>query len=186
MCMMFCLHIPCVSNALKPAVGARDHRTGVTGGCEPPCGCWKLNPGLLQEPQILWISEPSVRFPLIQALKQTSLASEQTCFTFAAGSTCSPSYRHQSNRQREWDGKLRGTGQPCIPAPMPNGDQHSPSSQSLSRTIQRALEYRLGEKIYLVLHQHFVGLLAHSTVAMDMTRTSAKDTGHPPRNTTAP
>lgn len=100
MCMMFLPSCTmCVSNALKPAVGARDHRTGVTGGCEPPCGCWKLNPGLLQEPQMLWISEPSVRFPLIQALKQTSLASEQTCFTFAAGSTCSPSYRQTPIKQ---------------------------------------------------------------------------------------
>lgn len=28
-------------------------RTGVTGGCEPPCECWEQNSGPLQEHQVL-------------------------------------------------------------------------------------------------------------------------------------
>jgi hypothetical protein len=29
--------------------GVGSHGTGVTGGCEPPCGCWELDLGPLQE-----------------------------------------------------------------------------------------------------------------------------------------
>ena len=28
--------------------------TGVTGGCEPLCGCWELNPGPLEEQLVLF------------------------------------------------------------------------------------------------------------------------------------
>lgn len=28
-------------------------RTDTADGCEPPCGCWQLNSGLLQEQQAL-------------------------------------------------------------------------------------------------------------------------------------
>ena len=28
------------------------------GGCEPPCGCWDLNSGLLEEQPVLLTAEP--------------------------------------------------------------------------------------------------------------------------------
>lgn len=31
---------------------------------EPPCGCWKLRPGALQEQQVLLSTEPSIYSPL--------------------------------------------------------------------------------------------------------------------------
>ena len=33
--------------------GVRSPRTGVTGGCELPCGCWELNSGPLEEEHVL-------------------------------------------------------------------------------------------------------------------------------------
>ena len=39
-------------------------RTGDTDGCEPPCGCWEMNLGPLQEPQVLLTAEPFLQ-PLI-------------------------------------------------------------------------------------------------------------------------
>jgi hypothetical protein len=39
------------------------HQNGVsdliTGGCEPPCGCWDLNSGPLKEQSVLLPAEPS-------------------------------------------------------------------------------------------------------------------------------
>ena len=37
----------------------RSLKTGVTDGCELPCGCWKLNPGPLKDQPKLLITEPS-------------------------------------------------------------------------------------------------------------------------------
>ena len=48
----------CVLAALRGQKRASDPRTGVMGGCELPCGCWKLNSGPLQE-QVLLNAEPS-------------------------------------------------------------------------------------------------------------------------------
>ena len=31
----------------------------ITDGCEPPCGCWELNSGLLEEQSVLFTAEPS-------------------------------------------------------------------------------------------------------------------------------
>jgi hypothetical protein len=33
----------------------------VTDGCEPPCGCWELNSGSLEEQSLLFTSEPWCR-----------------------------------------------------------------------------------------------------------------------------
>ena len=33
----------------------------ITGGCEPPCGCWELNSGPLEEQPVLLTSEPSLQ-----------------------------------------------------------------------------------------------------------------------------
>lgn len=35
--------------------------TGVTEGCELPCGCWKLNLGRLEEHPVLLRAEPPLR-----------------------------------------------------------------------------------------------------------------------------
>jgi hypothetical protein len=37
-------------------------------GCEPPCGCWKLNTGLLKEQSVLLTPEPSLQ-PTFEFLK---------------------------------------------------------------------------------------------------------------------
>ena len=31
----------------------------ITDGCEPPCGCWELNSGPLEEQSVLLTTEPS-------------------------------------------------------------------------------------------------------------------------------
>ena len=31
----------------------------ITDGCEPPCGCWELNSGPLEEQAVLLTAEPS-------------------------------------------------------------------------------------------------------------------------------
>ncbi|XP_060240758.1 E3 ubiquitin-protein ligase NEDD4 isoform X1 [Meriones unguiculatus] len=33
----------------------------VTDGCEPPCGCWELNPGSLEEEHVLFTTEPCLQ-----------------------------------------------------------------------------------------------------------------------------
>jgi hypothetical protein len=33
----------------------------ITDGCEPPCGCWELNSGPLQEQSLLLTTEPSLQ-----------------------------------------------------------------------------------------------------------------------------
>jgi hypothetical protein len=32
-----------------------------TDGCEPPCGCWELNSGPLEEQPVLLTTEPSLQ-----------------------------------------------------------------------------------------------------------------------------
>jgi hypothetical protein len=34
-------------------------------GCEPPCGCWKLNSGPLEEQSVLLTAEPSLQLPAL-------------------------------------------------------------------------------------------------------------------------
>jgi hypothetical protein len=41
----------------------------VTDGCEPPCGCWELNSGPLEEQLVLLTSELYLQ-PLITILKE--------------------------------------------------------------------------------------------------------------------
>jgi hypothetical protein len=33
----------------------------IMDGCEPPCGCWDLNSGLLEEQSVLLTTEPSLQ-----------------------------------------------------------------------------------------------------------------------------
>ena len=44
-----------------PHVPVGSTRIEVTDGCEPTCGCWDLNPGPLQEQQVLLTTEPSLQ-----------------------------------------------------------------------------------------------------------------------------
>jgi hypothetical protein len=37
----------------------RGHQIFVMDGCEPPCGCWDLNSGPLEEQSVLLTAEPS-------------------------------------------------------------------------------------------------------------------------------
>ena len=34
---------------------------GITDGCEPPCGCWEMNSGPLEEQSMLLTAEPSLQ-----------------------------------------------------------------------------------------------------------------------------
>uniref|UniRef100_A0A8I5ZQ82 Uncharacterized protein n=1 Tax=Rattus norvegicus TaxID=10116 RepID=A0A8I5ZQ82_RAT len=41
----------------------------IIDGCEPPCGCWELNSGPLEEQTVLLTSEPSLQPPHKQFLR---------------------------------------------------------------------------------------------------------------------
>ena len=38
----------------------RRHTDPITDGCEPPCGCWELYSGPLEEQRVLLTAEPSL------------------------------------------------------------------------------------------------------------------------------
>ena len=42
---------------VEPEEGTGSPGTGVTDGCEPSCGCWKLNPGSVQEEPVSLTAE---------------------------------------------------------------------------------------------------------------------------------
>jgi hypothetical protein len=37
----------------------------ITDGCEPPCGCWELNSGSLEEQAMLLTAEPSLQLLIL-------------------------------------------------------------------------------------------------------------------------
>jgi len=39
----------------------RGHQISFTDGCEPPCGCWELNSGPLEEQSVLLTTEPALQ-----------------------------------------------------------------------------------------------------------------------------
>jgi hypothetical protein len=43
-----------------PEEGTRSHDL-ISGGCEPPCGCWDLNSGSSEEQSVLLTAEPSLQ-----------------------------------------------------------------------------------------------------------------------------
>jgi hypothetical protein len=47
---------------LETKEGVRFPWTGVTDGCELPCGCWESNPGPLQEQPMLLTTELALDF----------------------------------------------------------------------------------------------------------------------------
>ncbi|NP_001233663.1 uncharacterized protein LOC100689233 [Cricetulus griseus] len=50
---------------LLPCISAHQKRAPdlITDGCEPPCGCWELNSGPLEQQSVLLTSEPPLQFP---------------------------------------------------------------------------------------------------------------------------
>jgi hypothetical protein len=52
--LVFYLHI-CLCEGVRSPV------TGVTDSCEPPCGYWELNPGLLDEQSVFLTTEPPLQ-----------------------------------------------------------------------------------------------------------------------------
>ena len=50
---LLCLHVSvhhiCAWYPWRPEEGGRCPGAGATDGCEPPCGCWELNPSPLEE-----------------------------------------------------------------------------------------------------------------------------------------
>ena len=44
----------------------------ITDGCEPPCGCWELNSGPLEEQSVLLTPEPSFQ-PQLSGLEHLML-----------------------------------------------------------------------------------------------------------------
>jgi hypothetical protein len=53
--------ITCMQRPQRPEEGSETPGTGVTGGCEPPWGCWELNTGPLEEQPVLLTTEPSLQ-----------------------------------------------------------------------------------------------------------------------------
>lgn len=45
-----------------PEQSIGSHKTTAVGGCEPLCGCWELNSGLLQEQPVFLTTEQSFQF----------------------------------------------------------------------------------------------------------------------------
>lgn len=59
-----CVHHLCAWCMWRPEEGIGAPGTGVTGAaCKPPCGCWELSPGFLQEQQVLLTTKPAPQPP---------------------------------------------------------------------------------------------------------------------------
>jgi hypothetical protein len=54
----------CVSGVHGGQKRVRSLETGVTDGCQVPCGCWELNLRPLEEQTVLLTGEPSLLLPL--------------------------------------------------------------------------------------------------------------------------
>jgi hypothetical protein len=58
-----------------PEEGTRSHDL-LSGGCEPPCGCWDLNSGSSEEQSVLLTAEPSLQ-PIHTYLKHPNFSVER-------------------------------------------------------------------------------------------------------------
>jgi len=61
----------CFLPAYTPA-GQKRAPDLIIDGCEPPCGCWELNSGPLEEQTVLLTSEPSLQPPALSISKTIS------------------------------------------------------------------------------------------------------------------
>jgi hypothetical protein len=57
--LLIYLFIICVYTVAVFRHSRREHQIFVTDGCEPPCGCWDLDLGPLEEQSVLLTAEPS-------------------------------------------------------------------------------------------------------------------------------
>ena len=68
-CTRLCVYTcACMYMMYVFVVTRRGHQitsTGVTESCEPPCGCWELNPGPLEVQPMFLITEPSLHPPWV-------------------------------------------------------------------------------------------------------------------------
>lgn len=55
------VHYLCARCLWRPEEGLGFSGTAVTDGCKPPCGCWELNSGSLEEQLMLLATEPSLQ-----------------------------------------------------------------------------------------------------------------------------
>jgi len=62
----------------------------ITDGCEPPCGCWELNSGPLEEQSVLLTAEPSLQLFCMVLLVQL-------CFDVTWEHVTITSYEHSEN-----------------------------------------------------------------------------------------
>ena len=51
------MHVCLCAMCVLVLVEASSLRTEVTDGCDPPCGCWELNPDPLEEQPVLLTAE---------------------------------------------------------------------------------------------------------------------------------
>ena len=59
-CMHVCApYVCCACRGQKESAGSLG--TGVTDGCEPPCACWELTLGSLEEQPVLLTTESSLQ-----------------------------------------------------------------------------------------------------------------------------
>lgn len=57
------VHYMCAWYLWGPEEGIRSLGIGVTDGCKPPCGCWKLNLGSLEEKSVVLTAKLSLQLP---------------------------------------------------------------------------------------------------------------------------
>ena len=50
----------------------------ITDGCEPPCGCWELNSGPLEEQAMILTTEQSLQ-PLLATFYRQGVEAQQGC-----------------------------------------------------------------------------------------------------------
>ena len=63
----------------------RGHQTPLTDGCEPPCDCWELNSGPLEEQSVLLTAEPSLQPGCSVFMQQKMIKGIQS---ISQGETC--------------------------------------------------------------------------------------------------
>jgi hypothetical protein len=80
------LFIICVYTVAVFRYSRRGDQIFVMDGCEPPCGCWDLNSGPLEEQSVLLTAEPSYQ-PENPFLKAVFLA-HMNIFLPSHGCTC--------------------------------------------------------------------------------------------------
>lgn len=75
------VHSVCVCWLWKSEKGVGSPGTGVTNGCEQPCGCWKLSPGSLEKQTVLLttghLSSPVATFLMMPSLQWSELETTQ-------------------------------------------------------------------------------------------------------------